>query len=280
MDFAVAVTKHLAGALKSTGLQVLILFGPGLALAAAMQLVSSGVNRLGAGILGMPFYYLTFPGTVIHELSHAAMCLLFRHRVTEMKLFAPDRHSGTLGYVNHRFDPSSPYQVIGNFFIGLAPIIAGSLVIYFAATVLVTPSFFPAGGGTAGGAGDFSSMKAASAPVLGAAEASMEMLKGFLEPENLKDWRFYLFIYILLSVGGNLRLSVPDMRGAWSGFALFCILLFVFNAIALFFGGMPVGLFHRLAGGYSFFYVVMGAALLVNSALLVPLFLIRVVKKK
>ncbi|HNX57819.1 MAG TPA: hypothetical protein PKK43_01880, partial [Spirochaetota bacterium] len=52
-------------------------------------------------------------GTPVHELGHAAFCLIFGHRITDMKLYDPDPSDGTIGYVCHSYN-NSPYQKIGN----------------------------------------------------------------------------------------------------------------------------------------------------------------------
>ena len=104
---------------------------------------------LGTGVIGFIIYLLNvlfyrlvgngrvacyasgLIGTPIHELSHALMCIIFRHKITDMKLYQMDDETGTMGYVNHSYNPRNRYQKIGNFFIGVAPIIGGSLVIHF-----------------------------------------------------------------------------------------------------------------------------------------------------
>lgn len=80
-------------------------------------------------------------GTPIHELSHAIMCVVFMHKIDEVKLFHIDRESGTLGYVKHSYNKKNLYQVIGNFFIGTAPIVVGTLVIFLFVKLMLPETF-------------------------------------------------------------------------------------------------------------------------------------------
>ncbi|AIW22705.1 hypothetical protein F0267_01055 [Vibrio coralliilyticus] len=69
-------------------------------------------------------------GTPIHELSHAAACLLFKHKITKIEMFSP-KPNGQLGVVEHSYNPMSFYQKVGLFFIGIAPVVGGSLFVKF-----------------------------------------------------------------------------------------------------------------------------------------------------
>src|SRR3989338_7062997 len=68
-------------------------------------------------------------GTPIHELGHALVARLFRHRVNKISLFQPNQSTGNLGSVDHSFNPKSFYQRMGNFFIGAAPLFFGAAVL-------------------------------------------------------------------------------------------------------------------------------------------------------
>ncbi|AET31159.1 MAG: hypothetical protein ACTH90_01760 [Leuconostoc mesenteroides] len=65
---------------------------------------------------------LSFFGVVIHELSHLIVAIIFRHHITEFRLWQIS-DDGVLGYVNREYNPSSFYQKLGNIFISIAPIV-------------------------------------------------------------------------------------------------------------------------------------------------------------
>ncbi|WP_254171561.1 ACT domain-containing protein [Clostridioides difficile] len=71
-------------------------------------------------------------GTFVHELSHLIMCLIFMHKINSVKFFRPieSKNDGILGYVSHSYKKDNLYQSIGNFFIGIAPIIGGTMKFY------------------------------------------------------------------------------------------------------------------------------------------------------
>jgi hypothetical protein len=82
-----------------------------------------------------------FIGTPIHELGHAFMCLVFFHKIVDIKLYQIDDESGTLGYVSHTYNKRNIYHVIGNYFIGVAPIFCGGIVLYLLMKFLLPSSF-------------------------------------------------------------------------------------------------------------------------------------------
>lgn len=77
-------------------------------------------------------------GTPIHELGHAAMCLVFRHKIQKLVLWKPDHSDGTYGYVRHTYNPRSLYQRLGLLFIGIGPIFSVMAVLS-----LLLHFFFP-----------------------------------------------------------------------------------------------------------------------------------------
>lgn len=99
----------------------------------AVGFVISILNRVFYSIVGSnrALIYITGAiGTPIHELSHALMCILFGHRITEVKLFQMNSADGTMGYVSHTSNSRNLYQQIGHYFIGVAPILVSSVLLF------------------------------------------------------------------------------------------------------------------------------------------------------
>ena len=72
------------------------------------------------------------------------MCVLFRHRINEVSLFEPDRDSGRLGYVNHSWRKGNWFEELGNFFIGIAPLIGGCGALFVLLWIFYPNSLLPA----------------------------------------------------------------------------------------------------------------------------------------
>lgn len=69
------------------------------------------------------YYGFLFPGIILHELSHLVICLVTLTKVRDIKLFSK---SG--GFVEHE---KSKIPFIGNFLISIAPLLVGSIGIYY-----------------------------------------------------------------------------------------------------------------------------------------------------
>lgn len=87
--------------------------------------LESGLGRKGiliTGIVGVP----------IHELSHYIACKIFMHKVESVELFraSKSKSDGVWGRVVHSREKGNIYKMIGDFFIGVAPVIIGSFVAY------------------------------------------------------------------------------------------------------------------------------------------------------
>lgn len=169
---------------------------PLIAAALLMQIFSDLLRKQLAQVLGVKGYvYLTAPGVMIHELSHAAFCIIFRHQIVEMKLFDPQA-DGTLGYVNHAYNKHNIYHRIGNFFIGTGPIWGGCLVLMVISRMLL-PDCMRGGDSFA--------------------EYCQAFIAGALTPDFWMRWQSWLWIYLTLTIASHITLSLPDLQGAADG---------------------------------------------------------------
>lgn len=162
---------------------------------------------------GRKAIYITgIVGVPIHELSHLIVALLFGHKIKEVKFFQVNNENRTLGYVNHSYNPRNIYHQIGNFFIGVAPIICGSLII-----ILLLKIFVPA--------------SLENTTDLLNANGIFKFLRSIFSLNNFKRPEFYLFLYLVFSICSHISLSKADIKGAFIGVIFIFIILLIFNVL-------------------------------------------------
>lgn len=193
-------------------------------------------------------------GVPVHELGHAVFCIIFRHRITKVKLYTPNSADGTLGYINHSYNPNSTYQRIGNFFIGVGPIIFGALVLYAALYYLV-----PNKGVI------FSGLEAQSQTLIdgvrgeyaGAVSSvwgtTQKTISNLLNVSNFSDYRFWIFLYLAISVSSHMQLSPPDIKGAKGGLISLVVFFLILNVIIL--GMEATGISNYFGSWWNYFKI-------------------------
>lgn len=217
--------------LENTLFQSLVFIGAVFIVGFIISQINKLFYRSIGGGMGM-VYATGVIGTPIHELSHALMCIIFRHRILEIKLFQIDPETGVLGYVNHSYNPKSIYQRTGNFFIGTAPILFGTLFLLLMLRLLTPLSF------------------AFVSQEIGALSAMMEMGEGFnfggvftifgklLQGVFTVDFSFRTIIFILICfcIALHMNLSGADIKGSLTGVPMVILVLFLMNFIIRLFG--------------------------------------------
>jgi hypothetical protein len=276
------ILSYLWAATLASLIQVGIFLFPGLVLAFIMNYESGFVQRRTLLAMGKGWYLGLFGwlGTIIHELGHAIFCLIFRHKITAMKLFDPDPETGTLGYVEHSYNSASIYQLVGNFFIGIGPIILGTAIIYLLSYLLLGLNPFELANNFNITSSQIISWEALIQILQILWTSSTSLLWEVFSWHNLSTWQLYAFIYLVFAIGSSIRLSPPDIKGALKGFSVILILIFIFNLATVWAGDFTSNIVTGTVGYFCVFYTVMFLILLLNIAvsilLLLPLSLLRI----
>lgn len=169
-------------------------------------------------LLGKGIRILATPGILIHELSHAAGCLIMGARVTDLSLYDPKG-----GYVAHT-EPKVP--IIGRPLIALAPILGCGFALW-----LILQGF---------GAGQLARLSLPAEldlstsgfmSFLGEFIAVMEGIINAMRGANYSNIWTYVFIYLALSMGLALGPSKQDMRNAVFGLIVTGILIYIFHLL-------------------------------------------------
>lgn len=278
-QFILNILNYLLDVLLATLSQIFVLLGPLLLLAFLMNFIAKLNENLSYKVLGRSGYLYVFGwlGTAVHELGHAIFAILFGHKITELVLFSPNAESGSLGHVSHSYNSTSIYQNIGNFFIGIGPIILGSLVLY-----IITYYLFGFSIATINNS-EFSSESLLSLASFKATAVNMWgsiliYLEYIFTGQNTSWWKILLLFYLLYSIGSSITLSSADVEGALGGFIFFIVLLFLFNLITLWIGDFTVAFFLTVSNFFSGLYFLIILSMFINLLFIIILFIITLIK--
>jgi len=276
-----SISSYLWAATLASFTQICIFLIPGLVLTLIMNYVSTFVQRRALLTIGKGWYLGLFGwlGTIIHELGHAFFCLIFRHKITTLKLFEPDPETGTLGYVEHTYDSSSLYQQVGNFFIGIGPILVGIGIIYLLLFFLLglNPLKFVADVSIK--SPNIYSWNVLTQILQILWTSSTSLLSEVFSWHNLSTWQLYVFIYLAFTIGSSITLSPSDIKGSLKGLSVILILIFIFNLATVWAGDLTSKIFIGTVSYFLVFYIAMFLILLldilVSILLLLPLLILR-----
>jgi len=264
--------------LIATGTQLFVLLGPLLVLAFIMHFVAKINEKLSYDVFGRTIYLYGFGwlGTAVHEMGHALFALLFRHKINDMVLFSPNAEAGSLGYVNHSYDKKSIYQNIGNFFIGIGPILLGSLLL-FAITYFLY-NFNIAKVSVTINADILLNINTFKSTALQIGSGIFNYGSYILKGEHACWWRLLILGYCLYAIGSSITLSPPDIKGAAKGFLFFAIVLFLFNSITLWIGNFTEKAFFTIGSYFSILYFLIILSIVANILFIIILLLMRFIK--
>ena len=229
--------------------QCALVLGPPLLLAAVMQPVALRSEQWTRRLVGERAHWVAagWLSTALHEGGHAALALLFGHRVTRVKWFDFAAEDGALGQVDHEFAPTSFYQRVGRFFIGIAPIVLAALVIAAAARFLLGVQGPPART-VAHGSAELTTVTRTFATQLGASVHAVGRLAMALHADR---WRTWIFLYLAYVGGSAMRLSGSDLRSAGAGMWTLGCLLLLANALTLWAGTFATTLALRVTSALA-----------------------------
>ncbi|MCC0638590.1 MULTISPECIES: hypothetical protein [unclassified Clostridioides] len=178
-------------------------------------------------------------GTFVHELSHLIMCLIFMHKINSVKFFRPieSKNDGVLGYVNHSYKKDNIYQSIGNFFIGIAPIIGGTMIIILLFRILLPDSYIKI----------IQSIDLRlyvsminNFNIAGFTQIILDDIFNFVKiillTPDIYSLRYFIFMFLMYSISTHMSLSSADLKSSLKGLSFIVIIIFAISLIIYLFG--------------------------------------------
>jgi len=259
--------------------QILVFFGPLLFLVLILNFSAILTARLSLRFWGRNIFLYGFGwlGCSVHELSHAFFALIFGHKIKEMVLFEPNGKGESLGHVSHSYNKKSIYHKVGNFFIGIGPLLAGGLFLLAINLMLYRINL-----------ADYSKLRISAATIFNihifnqiaaATSSGLSAYKNLISAGGTAGfWKEALLIYVLYSIGSSMTLSKPDVKTAISGFVWLVIFILIFNLLTLWYGDFS-GRFLSLCMSYfPVFYFFLILSFLANLTFILLFFVLNLLK--
>jgi hypothetical protein len=186
------------GSFQFSNIEISPSVGKFLILIFAVVVMSFLINMLlSQTILGIGYRIFVAPGIILHELSHALLCLLTGAKISKISFF--DRDGGE---VKHS---ASSIPIVGQVLISIAPFFFGAMAIYFCSRKL-----------------------GISGIDLGAIDVSkVGFLHYFTQTiSNLKldDYKTYIILYLVISIAVTMTPSWQDLRNIFLSAILILII--------------------------------------------------------
>ncbi len=242
--------------------QFIFLFALTLLLSFLIQLINKRLLKNSWQLLGgKPYLYLFgWISIPIHELGHAVFALLFGHRIKRIVLFDPQASSGSHGFVQHTWNVNNIYHKVGNFFIGIGPIILGSTVVWLLARWLLHASF-GAMDGLDAQAGLWQQLHAIPIILLNSFSNTLLI---FREIFSAFSWKTALFLYLSFAISTNINLSELDIKHIKPALIVIIQVILVFNLLTARLGDFTMTLMASMETGLSAFYGILVYVLVLN----------------
>ncbi len=177
-------------------------------LIVALYLISEYLHRsLSSSASRNLYVVLMLPGTIVHEISHAAMALLVGAKITKFSVLPSE---DTLGSVEHT-NPKIP--VLGNFAISIAPLVGcPALLLLISKFLGMHFNYLP---------GSFDIFTEVKSLALGTFN--------FITGLDYFKWQTYVFLYFALALGAGAAPSRTDIRSMLPGLILIIVAFFAIS---------------------------------------------------
>ena len=210
--------------------------------------------------------------TLLREVGHMCACLIFFHRIVDIKLLDLHAPDGELGFVEHSYNPRNPLALLGNLAYALFPVVIGLFTVLVTLLGCFRGVLFPF----------FDEVALLGERGAGFAEyarVSFEFLPRMFTERTSGLFSAAVGALLLLAVVLGIHVDPRELRDALSGGAVYAALALVVSAVLIFPGAritrIALGGLRSFATGVTALFLVVLAFAAVLAALGFAVFVVR-----